>query len=168
MDDFWIKYHQDTLSSPSSWVEWSRRLKNVSEIVWNELSPSLTKLPKQNITIEDFRAIELMPVFMMLAGLSIELIAKARCIKKGDQRKLSSHRISYYIENKILTEQEKDLIKRLEVFIKWAGRYPIPLKAEDLVPIKIRSKGGAFPTFSISDKEIINKLYTKLHKLVET
>lgn len=168
MDDFWSKYHKDTLSSTGAWIEWSNRLKNVSQIVWKELSPSLIKLPKQEITIEDFRAIELMPVFMMLAGLSIELIAKARCIKKGNQKKLSSHRISYYVENKILTEQEKDLIKRLEVFIKWAGRYPIPLKEEDFVPIKVRLKGGAFPTFSMSDKKIIDDLYTKLHKLIKT
>ncbi len=168
MDDFWSKYHKHTLNSSGAWIEWSNRLKNVSEIVWKVLSPSLTKVPKENITIKDFRAIELTPIFMMLAGLSIELIAKARHIKKGSQGTLSSHTISKFVEGKILTKQEKDLIKRLEIFIKWAGRYPIPLKKEDFVPVKVRLRGGAFPTFAMSDKEIIDNLYTKLHKLVKS
>ena len=42
-----------------------------------------------------------------------------------------------------LSNEESYLARRLQAFVEWSGRYPIPAKLEDQLPGRNRSAAGA-------------------------
>jgi hypothetical protein len=85
------------------------------------------------------------PVYMLLAGLAIENLAKAKLVAGrsspatvGDALvpDLKSHDLVDLLHRAGLTlsADESYLAERLQAFVEWAGRYPIPVKLEGQLP----------------------------------
>jgi hypothetical protein len=113
-------------------------------------------------------------VYMLLAGLAIENLAKAMLVegsptpvtKKGVLvRRLLSHDLVKLFDQTGLTftADEIDLAERLQVFVQWAGRYPLPVRVDDQLPRMQRTGGSAPPNYiTSSDFDDINALAAKL------
>ncbi|QHV98729.1 hypothetical protein [Spirosoma endbachense] len=80
---------------------------------------------------------------MMLIGFSFENLIKAipvsRTPSKTTRRELAKdlwdkrkgHFLLHLIPNDInLSDQERDLLNRLQTFTVWAGRYPLPMQSQ--------------------------------------
>jgi hypothetical protein len=113
-------------------------------------------------------------VYMLLAGLAIENLAKAMLVegsptpvtKRGVLvRRLLSHDLMRLLDQTGLTftAEEIDLAERLQVFVQWAGRYPVPVRVDDKLP-RVQRPGGAAPPNYImgSDFDDIDALAAKL------
>jgi hypothetical protein len=110
---------------------------------------------------------------MLLSGLAIETLAKARIVAshssptEGDRlaKDLKSHDLMDLLRRAGITlnEEESYLVERLEVFVTSAGRYPIPLTLEDYLP-RTAPHGGSGPmtVYYSSDPEMIEELVEKL------
>lgn len=62
-----------------------------------------------------------------------------------------------------LNEAESYLVERLEVFVTWAGRYPIPLTLEGYLPRTAPHGGsGSLRTYISSDPDMIESLAERL------
>lgn len=95
---------------------------------------------------------------MMLGGFAIENLLKAIKVSQGSQVfddrgffTLKTHNVlELAVEAGVeLDAAEEALLERLEQFVIWAGRYPIPLSSEDLRPRTLEN-GGFAPRTCIS------------------
>ena len=68
-----------------------------------------------------------------------------------------------------LSKDELEYLERLEHFIAWAGRYPIPLLAQDLYPRQMND-GGQYALYGVStrDAEAIGLLIEKIKAVLPT
>ncbi len=85
------------------------------------------------------------PVYMLLAGFAIENLAKAKLVAGGSfpatvgddlAPELKSHKLLNLLHQAELTlsDEESYLAQRLQAFVEWGGRYPIPAKLEGQLP----------------------------------
>lgn len=162
-------------------MAWS--LKRTAEILWNTVEKDMATLlavidddevEKYNSTAEP--GIE--KVFMFIAGLAIENLIKALCITRegaldkrgGFRNNLTTHKLLNLLEDAgiPLSDEENDLAERLEQYVLWAGRYPIPRKYDDMLP-RTDPNGGygslelfKFPSDGLLAFSLIDKLEKKL------
>lgn len=117
------------------------------------------------------------PVHLMLCGLALELLFKARLAAQGrgvldDNETLVFPFIKHDLEllareaNVPLTDGQRHLLQRLTAFAVWAGRYPIARKVEAHFPVDIPD-GGRAPINHIrsGDMEAIAALYSHVEGL---
>ncbi len=112
-------------------------------------------------------------VYMMLAGFAIENLAKAAIISQGQPstsndklaKDLNTHDLVDLLGRAAvtLTAEESFLAERLQVFVEWAGRYPIPSSVEKALP-RMAPLGGSAPLNHMlgSDPAAIEMLVAKL------
>jgi hypothetical protein len=89
------------------------------------------------------------PVYLMLAGLALEALAKGVLVADG---RLTVYATSEKLDFKWgmpehltpemltsagieLTDEEREMVIRLAMFVRWAGRYPAPKVAAELPPV---------------------------------
>jgi hypothetical protein len=87
------------------------------------------------------------PLYRMLMGFAIENLIKGILIAEGNvqvfqngrlAKGFATHRLkknAALITGIEFTEIEKRLLDDLEPYVRWAGRYPIPQQASDLIEI---------------------------------
>jgi hypothetical protein len=144
---FWDDQHKKLASNPLSWT-----------INADGLLRSFELLTAQ--TIEDQNAREmsrnkyiprLWPTAMMLAGFAAECMLKAIFVSQNPAFNSSgkfdatTHDLLKLADgvDLPLTKDERILLERLEQFLTWAGRYPVPLYAQDMHPRTLPSGGSA-------------------------
>lgn len=92
----------------------------------------------------DFMDWIFVPIYRMLIAFSVENLLKGIQIIEGNEaleeselsKQLSSHGLRWYADKVSgieITEDEKKILDELEQYIRWAGRYPIPKKAVQLI-----------------------------------
>lgn len=118
-------------------------------------------------------------VHRMLIGYSIENLVKAILIQRNQNLIKDNGTINKQITvhlsvelmkecNISLSSEEIDLITMLSWYVRWAGRYPVPLKVEDIKPYR-RFDGLWFQPGDLqlkNEEELINNLYSKLAKFL--
>jgi hypothetical protein len=124
------------IDNPSAWIEQADCLKISAELIWAkfmEIEPLPQTLPGVRVQWLAF-----MQSYMLLMGLSFENLIKGVHISRTPQlspekrmvlwRKYrNGHGIAKMIELiDSVNLEEGNLLKRLEEFTIWAGRYPIP------------------------------------------
>ncbi|MEK8018399.1 MAG: hypothetical protein VSS75_016135 [Candidatus Parabeggiatoa sp.] len=175
--EYWNDNLDKTIKSPTSWEISSSQLFRAAGILWKTSEEDLQNLfseerneLKPDDTLKQFNKIG--SVAMMLYGLSIENLLKAVLIKKGDafkengKFKYAHHCLLDLIKKADIgiTEKERLLLEKLEKFILWAGRYPLPFNVEDKLNIKLEN-GSSIPPNTISypfDNQLIHKLFSKI------
>jgi hypothetical protein len=116
------------------------------------------------------------PVYMMIAGLSLEALVKGILVAReptrisagADGHKLDiAWKAPEHLSLDLMraagyqtTAEEKSLIERLAMFVRWAGRYPTPKLAAELGPGLGEAERGAF--WREGDFEVLKLLRNRL------
>jgi hypothetical protein len=103
-------------------------------------------------------------VAMLLAGLALENLAKGLVIRREGldgaalPKGLSKHETRRYLDRaKVdLSTAEQKLVSRLEAYVVWAGRYPVP--KHRLIDMGTRGLG-------LPELEKVLKLYDRIDRL---
>jgi hypothetical protein len=171
--DYWDKQHLLSAENPRSWKLEAESLKRAADILWETWEQDWRY--NQTLKVGDECQPPVGSIAMMLFGFCIEnlvksiLASKNRMLDEKGKFKERTHDLLKLFEKAEvkLDNDENYLVERLEQFIIWAGRYPIPLKAENKRPRTL--SGGGFAPLHISggnDKRIIDRLIDKLQSLV--
>ena len=128
-----------------------------------ELEPAVKFKPKP---------IKTRMVYLMLVGMAFENLGKALLIqmkspiaKNGTFMHKSHKLIDIFNDANIkVSKEENFLLERLEQYIIWAGRYPIPKKYEELLPRESSIDGNSFNLGydAVKDPALIMSLYKRL------
>lgn len=130
-------YHQ-ACSEPFLWLVKAREMRRAADLVWEQFSAELAAFAAGSDNGQPFTG----GVAMMLYGLALENLLKAGLVHKGlgtlpnGNFNLKSHALEDLADELdiVLLADERELLERLEQFIEWAGRYPLPLYAQALYP----------------------------------
>jgi hypothetical protein len=119
----------------------------------------------------------LVPVYMMLMGLAIENLAKAIHVAKSLASGIEKPNPERFVHQLLelfeeihfdINETEVFLIERLEVFVTWAGRYPVPKKSSEMLPRDLPSGGYGIRSYvSIGEIQQIEDLILRLEIALE-
>jgi len=161
--------------SPLAWLEQADCLRMSAELVlakFVEIHPLPQVLPGVRVQMLAF-----MDSYMLLMGLSFENLIKGVHISKTpdlstEQRmkKWGKHRGGHGISTLIkvvdsVTSEEESILKRLEEYVLWAGRYPIPVKVDQYCR-SIKPENRLF--FTTRDPVLCDKLFKRLSAMIGT
>lgn len=159
---------------PQSWLNQAKQLKMSADVIEAELR---NEIPVMLLTIgTNERFLALMKSFMMLNAMAIENLMKGILI--GRNPSLVTHesmsatilpRGGHGISRRAneicaFDDSQVNLLKRLEEFLFWAGRYLMPLKStvyrNSLAPEMLL-------TFNESDFETVDDIYNRMVSVLE-
>jgi hypothetical protein len=161
---------------PERWVTQAHRLKDSADLLYAAYLDDLRRFGKtQNIS--SLKNLTHVIPATFLYGLAIENLLKAILMKnepdrvsEGKLRKWPSgghDLIALATTSRIeLTAEERDLLQRLTHFIRWAGRYPIPMKLDDMELVQISMPEG-FLAMPLQQAELsmYENLFTNLESM---
>lgn len=129
-------------------------------------------------TATDFEA-PVTPIYMLLVGLAIENLVKGIYVARNPTAcssdhlpgELTKHKTIEFFErlNLSISQAEGQLLERIETFVLWAGRYPIPRRLDDLLP-RNHPDGGSGPLTYVTsaDFEMLEALISRLTGALES
>lgn len=170
--DFWDDQHKKLASEQIVWVLTADQLLRAFQMLARQAEADAIQNREQEIYVPSVSG-----TAMMVGALAIENLLKAVRIpqvpKLFDSRGafvLDTHDILKLAEDAAisLTSEERALLERLEQFVTWAGRYPIPLFSEAMRP-RTLSNGGFAPRTILSipgDFTAISAFSAKLKALL--
>lgn len=152
------------------WLVKAAELLKAANLLWQQFLDDLEAFQKGERQEEPFIG----STALMLYGLAVENLLKAGL---AHQRKattsngsfgLKSHELAPLAEQLglSLTDAEAELLERLEAFVSWAGRYPIPLVAQDLYPRSMSTGQHAIHGVSSFDASEVNAIVEKIRVLL--
>jgi len=170
--DFWDDQHKKLASEPLTWTLTADELLRAFELLATQVKEDLAKAHEQrnNYIPSTFSSA------LMLAGFAIENMLKALLVTQRPAFD-SSGNFSFKTHDLLkladdvglnLSMDERILLERLEQFLTWAGRYPVPLCADTMRPRTLPSGGFAPRTYGWIDgdfqeiRTLTNKLRSKL------
>jgi hypothetical protein len=132
----WRKMHHRVGAHPFTWVFTADKLLRGFIVLAEQ-----TRADIPSKRDELLHAPDLVAVTMLLGALTIENLIKAICVERCaspfDARgkfALKSHNLVKLADRAgiVLNSDEAALLERLRTYIDWRGRYPIPLRGEDM------------------------------------
>ncbi|MNF63250.1 hypothetical protein D3C84_449470 [compost metagenome] len=166
--------YRKACAEPFPWLVKAREMWRAADLVWAQFSFELTAFASGG---DDSREPFTGSVAMMLYALALENLLKAGLAAKGvavgpnGNFALKSHKLEDLADGLALTLEpgERELMERLEHFLEWAGRYPIPLLAEALYPrAMLDGSKAAMYGLSSGDRARVDALLTKVHATLPT
>lgn len=177
----WLDMFRSAATSRHVWADYAWRLRRVAMMVWH-LSQSEAEFvfhdtTKSLMTPRGETNDSLRSVFMLLAGFAVEDLAKGVYLRRKGisvadghfPSELKRHVIRPLLDqfNIYLTPTEKGLVRRLETFVRWAGRYPVPLDVEHMMPGDLPEGGFGPPaSYQSDDAEVFQTLFARLELLL--
>lgn len=169
-DETWREQFEIVGQDPENWLDAALPLKQLAENGWTpgvEVDGVESEAPLQSIG-----DLQLWPARLLLAGVAIELLAKGLLVARDPSLvqggalapHLTNHNLSQLLQKGevVLDAMEEDLVKRLAVFIRWAGRYPIPINLKTY-----RAEGSAeYRSMDSSDPMVFGQLFERLAALL--
>ena len=145
--EFWKEQHRRGVEWPLSWLVSAESLERSTEILWEQDKRDVEAL--EGASVGDPTPAFVTRVAMLLAALTIENLLKGICVAREPARnqkgefQIKTHKLLDLADRADveLRKEENDLLESLEAFIEWAGRYPRPLRYEDMLPRTLRSGG---------------------------
>lgn len=141
---FWFKQFKDQANMPEIWFMTARELKFSCQVL-AEYANKTSDIRLNAETIDESLN-NTLPSSLMLAGYAMENYFKGMIIRnsptetfvKNDKFKLNIHGLEEFAKeiNLPISAEEKELLAILNHFLMVGGRYPIPLKAIEMVPVK--------------------------------
>jgi len=131
------QYWWERRASPASWLHTAGLLKACAELIGKPFTDDLlTEIPPGGGRSEDAPPKLFGPVFHLLAGYAFEALLKGILVSrhpetlKGGQlpQWLTHHKLEDLVTKVGVTLQRDQLafIRRVNVAVVWAGRYPVP------------------------------------------
>lgn len=144
--DLWDEQHRLLAEDPVVWVLKADELVLAFETLAAECEGNLQTRP---------HGPHLSSVAFMLAGFAVEVLLKALLIQtkmpldeKGRFELRSHHLAQLAVDVGLnLADDESRLLEKLEEFLTWAGRYPIPVISASMRPRPLPSGGFAPRTY---------------------
>lgn len=159
-------------AEPFLWVEKAREMHLAADLLWDNFHTESAKyLNGEEYTYKPFIG----SVAMMLYAFTLEnllkacLVAKGCAIQKNGNFGLKGHELEDFANDLSvnLDQEERELLERLEVFLSWAGRYPIPLYKDNLYPREMFDGGkGRMDILSSGDRARIDGMITKIREFL--
>jgi hypothetical protein len=125
---------------PERWRQCATDLHSGALALWERLDQPAEAPEDQRVRQTEW-LLSLGKVTLMLEGLALEALIKAQLVRKNPAKYVrggkwvgQSHALVALARDAGLTcknSAEADLLARLEGFVLWAGRYPVPLKDQD-------------------------------------
>lgn len=118
-------------NDPLLWLEQAEGARISAEVIWPHFVEAWSHHPSKAGIRENQLAF--MHSFMLLTALAFESLIKGLAVAKGiDWRTLredGGHGISAYVSRvTAVSDAELDLLRRLQEYLVWAGRYVIPMR----------------------------------------
>lgn len=169
--------YQIRLKSPAAWALSARRLRQAARVLWDLHQKDLKGLIDGQ-RISTLAHLETAPVALMLEGLAVENLAKGALVRAkppSESRSLPSelnhHKVGQLLKKAgvSLAPEEMALIERLERFVVWAGRYPVPKTVEGTATVPPGGRVRNMPSnlwFS-SDVDNAERLCQKLESFLD-
>lgn len=194
--DFWKDNFNNLNDFYVNWETKSYELKLASELIYQEFKSAVDTLVSQiNVDKEEDESLiyrqSFGSIWMMLCGYSLECLVKGMYfivnpnenIRDGKvvvDWKGSGHDLITLMNlyNEIVTEEirislnenEISYLRRASEHSLWIGKYPLPKKYQNTIPVLQEGEGYA-PLGLINvkgDKDTYEEIYTKLQQLFET
>lgn len=135
-DEIFNRYAKD----PSAWLRSAKYLRLAAdELCW--VDADYKPIDEEDKPWKQFT----INIYLMILGLSFELLIKGLLIAQGEEileggvvkQKFLTHKMEPLLskldtKSFSLTTDERSLLKHLEEYVWWQGRYPIPKKADKL------------------------------------
>lgn len=162
-----------------NWLEWKRKsdsLRRGALVLHQQAVKDWEELKQyfgSGKTVDVGEAgIELGSQIAMMNGLALETLVKAISVRRkdpiGKNGKLAfgHHRTRDLLDELgiPITDDEEELLLRLENYVYWAGKYPSPSDARYLLPQPLKSGQTTYPAYTIfiRDEESFTALYSRL------
>jgi len=160
------------------WLEYATTLKLSADVILQELI-RISPQPQVRTGVRE-RKLAYVRSFMLLTGLAFENLIKGILIARQpslvDKQKLNTklwssvrkgHGISTLAKKVTsLTPAELNLLTRLEEYLVWGGRYPIPRNSFDYFKsLNPKQKLGSDTS---TDPKLINGLFERLSGILES
>ena len=155
-------------SDPQRWVEKSQGLLYCARVLIDQLA-SIWQFPSHSRTLE---TLGLFDSILLLLGFALENLIKGVYISnnpgivndgkldRSEWKYEGGHGILKYAGKLLKLEpDEVDLLVRLQEYIVWAGRYPIPTKSSRYHESKSAGRNVLYPK---EDFEVAERLFNKL------
>lgn len=160
-------------TEPHLWLVKAVELNKSANLLWGRFLEDLVAFQNSEQLEEPFIG----STALMLYGLAVENLMKAGLTYRG-QGTDKSQNFSLKSHNLIelgaqleipFSKEETELLERLENFVSWAGRYPIPLLAQGLYPREMED-GGQYALHGISslDAERVGEIIDKVKAVIPT
>lgn len=166
--DLWDDQHKKLASNPLSWTLTADGLLRAFEL----LAAQVTEDLKMRDELRHKYIPNVISTALMLSGFAIENMFKAIYVSqhpafdRAGKLVVVTHGLIKLADEVglPLTIDERTLLECLEQFLTWAGRYPVPLNADDMRPRTLPSDGFAPRTYGWSDDDFpqIRSFATKL------
>jgi hypothetical protein len=167
-----------TVMDPGSWLEQAQGMR----VAANPVLERLLGILHESQTRPGMRLQQLACIrgYMLLTGFAFENVLKAIAVKRGllrtaNQKLIFDTKLKREKGGHSLTALSRDLqlkltlaerqyLRRLEEYIRWAGRYPVPLNSGEYAD----SYSGSRLSFTMADPRMGNALFDKLSVLVRS
>jgi hypothetical protein len=144
---FWTDQHRKAANLPLAWSLVTQEMRRGASGLWDQVDADSQR--HKTLKVGDPVAPTLTRPTMLLAALTVELFLKAICVRKkpafdtSGRFQLKTHKLLDLAERAAfpLEDGEEELLERLEVFLEWAGRYPVPVEATKMLP-RTNKNGG--------------------------
>ena len=162
-----IQRFQDMAHASDAWAFSAYRLKLATDLLGDRILDQVEQLAAEKTDSVDLTYLPSLPVFLLLAGYTIEALSKALFLKVKKLpggKKLSAELEGHSAETCLgragfrLTREERDLLKLLETAVRWAGRYPAPKFPEDMNVEVVTASPEAIGGFRALSKRIEARL----------
>lgn len=160
-------------AEPYLWMRKAREVRRAADLLWVQFIEEIREFTSGKISPEPFFC----DVAMMLYGLAMENFLKAGLAAKGlatlpnGNFGQKSHDLLALANDFGITFSavETELVERLQHFVEWVGRYPIPLYSVGLYPRELIGGGkGALYGVSTGDGDRIAELLRKIESYLPT
>lgn len=151
----------------SSWVKTANGLMLSAKLSWDAVSPLLFRNPTKFGPIREIVAY--WNSFLLLTAFAFENLYRAILVGRGrDWRDVRKGKKSHALVEQLssvttLNEEEMRLVRRLETYLMWAGRYTVPWKLETYVDQSRKFR----EVLMGSDLNTAEGLYKRLLSLVQ-
>jgi hypothetical protein len=122
-------------TDPIAWLKKAELLRRAARLSWHALA-KLHGKPPALVSEERMAYVQ---SFMLLTAFSFENLIRGIAVANGVTfTSVLQHKGGHALKNDlsklaVLSDAEGNLIDRLEVYLLWAGRYLVPLKADSYV-----------------------------------
>ncbi|MGA7077025.1 MAG: hypothetical protein WBZ42_10885 [Halobacteriota archaeon] len=139
-----VANYSDVAQNWSIWAHQARKLKRAAEIILVQVRKDIeTGLPdpEERETFLEL-LLPLDAVYLSLIGMALENLLKGICVlndpslidSERGEVKLKTHDVHSLATERLnlkLNEEESKFLEKLERYVTWEGKYPVPLKHTD-------------------------------------
>jgi hypothetical protein len=161
---------------PQTWLAQANQLKMSADVIEVELQDVMLRIRFEQGLDQPFLAF--LKSFMLLTGMAMENLIKG--ILVGRNPSIESHKVKWLLGKKKgghghgisegakeligVSKSEYELLRGLEEYLVWAGRYQMPSRSEDFLNSQ---RPENLLGFSWEDFELIDKLFDRLAEILD-